>query len=98
MGDICRFCGRPIGQHSFNTRDVCNFFMERDNADDVRPDHGIGEGDSGGAGQGSVVSSDASSQENLRGFATPETEEEANYLGSDPDGWKYSRMNPRNSR
>lgn len=31
----CLTCGRPLGQHSHNTRDLCNMYIDAENASDV---------------------------------------------------------------
>lgn len=61
----CLNCGRKYAEHSFDTRDICNFYLG--GSDDVRrtmPDRSV---DCGGAGQGGVVFGDAAGQEDLRG-------------------------------
>lgn len=35
MTDKCLMCERPLGEHSLDTADICNFYLGPDRADDV---------------------------------------------------------------
>jgi hypothetical protein len=63
----CLNCGRHFSEHSFNTRDICNFFIG--GGDDVRRTVPNSEGDTRGTGQGGMVSGDAAGQKDLRTVA-----------------------------
>gem|GEM_PF-6941453 len=66
-GIVCMFCNRTLGEHSHDTRDVCNFFLP---VDDLRPTMRAGESDKGGARKIGVAPSDAQGQADLRTIAT----------------------------
>jgi hypothetical protein len=60
----CLNCGRPLGKHSFNSSDVCNFFIGGN--DDVSRTVRAGEVDTRGTGQSSMVLGDAAGKKDLR--------------------------------
>lgn len=67
----CKLCGRIYAAHSFDTRDICNFYLEPGN--DVRGTMPDREGDTRGKGQGGMVPGDAAGQEDLRGTKIAES-------------------------
>lgn len=66
-GRVCAWCGRPQGEHSYDTRHICNGMVG--GGDDVRRAMSDCEGDAGGTGQDGLVSGDAAGQEDLRSVA-----------------------------
>lgn len=93
---ICLFCNRPFSEHSYDTRDTCNFFLPVDDLHEpVRAD----ESDARGTEPAGVASGDAQGQEDLRGITPPhrvvqrEVIDWANSLnGQPPVGDDISRL------